>query len=89
MYEIRLTDAYRKKARKFFKRHPELKSRYKQVMLLLSANPFADVLEIKKLSGYKNIYRLRLTLRARIVMEILISDKTVTPIDIDTRENIY
>lgn len=89
MYEIRLTNAYRKKALKFFKKHPELKERYMKVMRLLQVNPFVDALEIKKMAGYENLYRLRITLRARMVMEIIISDKTVTPVDIDTRENIY
>ena len=89
MYEIRLTDAYRKKALKFFKKHPDLKQRYRQVMMLLRIDPFVEAIEIKKMSGHKNLYRLRLTLRARVVMEILISDKIITPIDIDTRENIY
>jgi mRNA-degrading endonuclease RelE of RelBE toxin-antitoxin system len=89
MYEIRLTDAYRKKALKFFKKHPELKERYKQVMRLLQVNPFVDALEIKKMAGHKNLYRLRITLRARMVMEIIIADKIVTPVDIDTRENIF
>ncbi len=89
MYEIRLTDSYKKRALKFFKKHPELKGRYKTLMLLLEADPFNKALNIKKLSGRKNIYRLRLTIHARVVIEILISDKIVTPIDINTRASIY
>jgi hypothetical protein len=58
-------------------------------MLLLRADPFNDALNIKKMSGQKNIYRLRLTIRARVVMEIIISAKTITPVDINTRANIY
>jgi mRNA-degrading endonuclease RelE of RelBE toxin-antitoxin system len=89
MYEIRLTDSFRKKALKFFKKHPKLKERYKKSLLLLQVDPFNDVLNIAKMSGKKNIYRLRLTIHARMVMEIIISDKTITPIDINTRANIY
>jgi mRNA-degrading endonuclease RelE of RelBE toxin-antitoxin system len=89
MYEIRLTDTYRKKALKFFKKHPELKERYIKTMLLLKADPFNDALNLKKMSGLRNVYRLRLTIRARVIMEIIISAKTITPIDINTRANIY
>lgn len=58
-------------------------------MRLLELNPFHEAVGIQKLSGRKNLYRLRLTIHARLVMEIIISPKTVTPVDIDTRENIY
>ena len=58
-------------------------------MLLLEADPFNKVLDIKKMSGRKNIYRLRLTIHARVVIEVLVSDKTITPIDINTRASIY
>lgn len=89
MHEIRLTDSYKKKALKFFKKHPELRGRYKKLMLLLEADPFNQALNIRKLAGQKNIYRLRLTIHARVVIEVLVSGKTVTPIDINTRASIY
>ena len=89
MYEFRFTPSYQKKARKFFKKHPDLTDRYKKIMRLLQVDPFNDTLQIKKMSGRQDMYRLRLTIHARLVMEILITDKDITPIDIDMRENIY
>ncbi len=89
MYEVRFTSSYKKKALKFFKKHPDLKSRYKKSIEILRADPFNQALSIRKMSGFKDIYRMRLTINARVVMEILIREKVITPIDIDTRANIY
>ncbi len=89
MYEIRFTSSYKKKALKFFKKHPDLKSRYKKSIQLLRIDPFNQALGIKKMSGFQDLYRIHLTIHARVVLEILIRDKVITPIDIDTRANIY
>ncbi len=89
MYEIRFTSSYKRKALKFFKKHPDLKSRYKKIFEILRADPFNRALDIKKMSGFKDLYRMRLTIHARVVLEMLVREKVITPIDIDTRANIY
>ena len=50
---------------------------------------YNEVLNIKKLKGFQNLYSVRLTIHARIVIEIMISEKTLTPVDIATRAEIY
>jgi len=89
LYEIILTESYRKNAVKFFKKHPELKEKYKKTLRLLQLDPFNKVLDCKKLKGFKNLYRLRLTIHARIVLEIIIRENKIIPISVDTREGIY
>lgn len=89
MYEIIITETYRKKAVKFFKKHPALKAKYKKTVQLLKRDPFHEVLECKKMKGYPNLYRITLTMHARIVIEIIIKERKIIPIIIDTRENIY
>jgi toxin HigB-1 len=89
VYEIIITETYRRKAVKFFKKHPRLKEKYKKTVLLLKRDPFHEVLECKKMKGYPNLYRIKLTMHARIVIEIIIKDRKIIPVSIDTREKIY
>lgn len=89
MYEILITESYRKIVLKFFKKHPSLKDKYKKTISLLKQDPFNDALDIKKMSGFSNLYRIKLSYRDRIVIKIVIKKKKIIPIIIDTRENIY
>ncbi len=89
MYEIIITETYRKKSLKFFKKHPALKEKYKKTVQLLQKDPFHEVLACRKMKGVSNLYRIRLTLHARIVLEIIIKERKIIPVSIDTRENIY
>ena len=54
----------------------------KKTFTLLRIDPFHTVLDCKKLKGYSELYRIRLTANTRIVIEII-------PVDINTRESIY
>jgi mRNA-degrading endonuclease RelE of RelBE toxin-antitoxin system len=89
VYEIIITETYRKKAVKFFKKHPALKEKYKKTVQLLKIDPFHEVLECKKMKGYPRLYRIKVTMHARIVIEIIIKERKIIPINIDTRQNIY
>jgi len=89
VYEILLSETYKKKAVKFFKKHPALKEKYKKTLQLLQRDPFHEVLDCKKLKGFSNLSRIRLTIHARIVIELMIKEKKIIPVSIDTREGIY
>ncbi len=89
MYEVILTDSYRKKAVKFIRQHPELKKRYINTFRLLAADPFNSTLDPKKMNGHENRYRIKLSHHSRIVLEIIVSEHRIISISIGTREDIY
>jgi mRNA-degrading endonuclease RelE of RelBE toxin-antitoxin system len=89
VYEIIITETYKRKSLKFFKKHPALKEKYIKTVRLLQNDPFHEVLACKKMKGFSNLYRIRLTLHDRIILKILIKEKKIIPVSIDTRENIY
>jgi mRNA-degrading endonuclease RelE of RelBE toxin-antitoxin system len=89
VYEIVITESYRKRALKFFKKHPELKDKYKKTFMLLRIDPFHKVLDCKKMKGHSELYRIRLTANTRIVIEIVFKKTQIIPVDINTRERIY
>ena len=90
MARILYTDAYIRKARRFINKHPELKNQYKKTLTLLELNPAHASLRLHKLSGtYKNLYGVSINLTYRIILEFLMEDETIIPINIGTRDNSY
>jgi len=51
MYQIQRTDTFVKTAKKFFKKHPQLVEKFKNVILILEENPFDQSLKTHKLKG--------------------------------------
>lgn len=51
MYELFVSDIFKKRARKFLKKHPEFRQPIKDTLDLLARNPFAGKLKTHKLSG--------------------------------------
>jgi len=75
-YQLVFTDSYLKRAKKFAKKHPELKQQYLKTLQVLELNPFHPALRLHKLSGrlqdvysvsinlsYRSLESLHLTLR--------------------------
>lgn len=89
-YEIVQTEAYIKKAVKFFKKHPELISKYSKVFGFLETNPFHPSLRLHKLKGnlgeYHSVY---IDMSYRIVIEFIIKDNQIIPINIGSHEEVY
>jgi len=72
MYEVIITDTYKKKAIKFFKKHPDLLEKYKKILLIINNNPFHPSLRIHKLKGkLKNFYSVSIDLKYRIIISFL------------------
>ena len=90
MYNLVITETYNRKAKKFFKHHPELKESYFKVIDILEVDPFHPQLRTKKLSGDKSrFHKVYIKYSCRLIIEIVISDKEIIPIDIGMREGIY
>ena len=49
MYDLIFTESYRKKVKRFIKKHPDLKDRYQKTLALLMDDPHHPSLRLHKL----------------------------------------
>jgi mRNA-degrading endonuclease YafQ of YafQ-DinJ toxin-antitoxin module len=89
-YTIIFTESYVRRARKFFKKHPELLSQYQKCLQLMEINPFHPSLRLHPLQGkLKGIYSISITLSYRLTIEFLIDDQEILPLNIGTHDEVY
>jgi len=89
-FTIVFTDSYVRRARKYFKKHPELLSQYEKCLQLMETNPFHPSLRLHPLRGkLKDVYSISITLSYRLTIEFLIEDKKIIPIHIGTHDEVY
>jgi len=90
MYEIQFTKKYEKIAKKFFKKHQNLKERYAKTIYLLKNNPYHPSLRLHKLQGnLKEFYSVSLDIEYRIILDFIIVDKQIILIDIGLHDEVY
>lgn len=89
-YKLIVTESYFKKAKRFFKKHPEVLDRYEKAMVLLQHNPHHPSLRLHKLQGKLcDYYGISFTMKYRVVIDFVIGDEMITPIDIGTHDEVY
>ena len=86
MFELIFTDAYEKRARKFLKKHPDLKTIYEKTLLLMEQNVYHPSLRLHKFS---DLYSVSINLQYRISIEFLIEDDKIIPVNIGDHKDIY
>ena len=86
-YNITRTDEYFKKSLKFFKKHPDMLSKYEKMLTLLSANPHHPSLRLHKLQG--NLKAFSLDLQYRIILDFIIVEEVIILLDIGTHDEVY
>ena len=90
MYKIHFSKKYEKKAKKFFKKHSNLKEKYKKTIQILATNPYHPSLRLHKLQGRLNkFYSISLDMEHRIIIDFIIVDKEIILIDIGTHDEVY
>ena len=90
MYKILLSESYIKKEKSFIKKHSELKERYAKTLKLLKHNPYHPSLRLHKLKGnLKEYHSISISMSYRIVLEMVIIDKEIIPIDIGKHDEVY
>ena len=90
MYEIFREDKFIKKASKFFKKHPNLKDKFKKVIYQLIEDPFHQSLKTHKLKGeLKDFYSCSINYEYRIVLSIVIVDNAIYLVDIGSHDEVY
>ena len=89
-YKIFYTKSYIKRAGKFIKKYPQLMGQYEKTLKLLELNPFHPSLKLHGLSGkLSELFAVSINLSFRITLELLISEKEITPIDVGIHDDVY
>jgi addiction module RelE/StbE family toxin len=88
--KIIYSDSYKKKAKKFIKKHPDLVQQYEKTIELLELNPHHPSLRMHKLTGkLSDLYSVYINITYRLSIEFLIQDEKIIPVDIGTHEEVY
>ena len=89
-YKIIRTDEYFKKLKKFIKKHPDALDRYVKTIELLEIDPFHPSLRLHKLQGKLNEYHsVSINMKYRIVIDFILIEKEIIPIDIGNHDEVY
>lgn len=84
MYKLKTSKAFDK----FLDKHRDLSSTIIAKLELIAQNPYNTTLDIAKLQGYENHYRLRVG-KYRILYEILEQEILIYAYDADSRGGVY
>lgn len=90
MYTITTPQQFLRQARKFFKKHPDLKPRFARVVTDLQNDPFQPGLALHPLGGkLAGCYAVSLTYSYRITLTLLITEKEIILLDIGSHDEVY
>jgi len=81
MYKIILTEEYKKIEKKFFKKHAELKERYKKTLKILRIDPFYPSLRLHKLQG-SDLYSVSINMQYRLIIDFIVKNDEIILINI-------
>jgi addiction module RelE/StbE family toxin len=90
VYTIIASDYFLKRAKKFFKKHPDLKKQFAAVVDDLKKDPFQPHLQLHSLGGrLKNIQAVSLTYSYRITLTVMVTEKEIILLDIGSHDEVY
>ena len=90
MAEILYTDGYLKRAKKFIKKHADLRSQYAKTLKLLEINPSHPSLHLHKLQGrLSELYSVSINISDRISIIFLIEDDQIISVDLGSHDEVY
>lgn len=89
-YQLVFTEHYNRRAARFIKRHPEVRTPYLKTLQLLSANPYHPSLRLHALQGkLAGLHSVSINLSYRITLELLIQEKNIIPINVGEHDAVY
>ncbi|MFA9373208.1 MAG: type II toxin-antitoxin system YafQ family toxin [Poseidonibacter sp.] len=89
-YKLLITDEYKKKLKKFFKKHPDILDRYAKCIFILEQDPYHPSLRLHKLKGKLNdFHSISINMEYRVIIDFIIKDDEIIPIDIGTYDDVY
>lgn len=90
MFALTTPQQFLRQARKFLKKHPELKPRFARLLADLQRDPFSPDLELHPLTGkLSGCHAVSLTYSYRITLTLLITDQEIILLDIGSHDEVY
>jgi len=90
VYVIVASNYFLRSAKKFFKKHPELRERFATIVDDLKRDPFQPHLGLHGLGGkMKDIQAVSLTEGYRITLTVMITAKEIVLLDIGSHDEVY
>ena len=84
------TEHYNRRARRFLRRHPQLRGQYLKTLQLLEANPHHPSLRLHALKGrLAGLHSVSINLSQRITIELLIADRRIVPVNVGDHDAVY
>lgn len=89
-YQLVWTETFSRTARKFLKRHPDLRGVFQDVLVQLEDDPRAARLRMHALSGHhQGRHAVSLTYSYRIVFILDIRDNEIVLMDVGDHDSVY
>ncbi len=90
MFTITTPEQFLRQARKFFKKHPDLKPRFAKLLADLQRDPFQPQLKLHPLTGkLSGCYAVSPTYSYRITLTLFISEQEIVLLDIGSHDEVY
>ena len=89
-FALLFSDQYNRRAAKFLKQHPELRSTYLKTRQLLEANSAHPSLRLHASRGkFDGLHSVSINLSYRITLELLIQDQQIIPVNVGDHDAVY
>ncbi|MBM7424654.1 type II toxin-antitoxin system RelE/ParE family toxin [Spongiibacter marinus] len=89
-YRLLYPDSYLRRAKKFFKRHPEVLGQYQKTLQLLEVNPYHPSLRLHGLKGrLQGLSSVSINMQYRIILEFEIRGEDIVLVDIGDHDGVY
>ncbi|WP_020674814.1 type II toxin-antitoxin system YafQ family toxin [Geopsychrobacter electrodiphilus] len=90
MFSITTSEIFLRQARKFFRKHPDLKPRFAATVSALQQDPFQPGLGLHPLTGkLSGCHAVRLTYSYRITLTLLLTENEIILLDIGSHDEVY
>lgn len=90
MFTLTTPRQFLRQARKFFKKHPDLKPRFAKLLADLQNDPFQPHLELHPLTGKLiGCHAVRLPYSYRVTLTLFITEQEIVLLDIGSHDEVY
>ena len=90
MYTVVTSEQFLRQARKFFRKHPDLKAKFVKLIEDLQVDPFQPNLALHSLSGkLTGLHAVSLTYSYRITLTLMVTEKEIILLDIGSHDEVY
>ena len=89
-FRLVFTEQYLRRAKRFLRRHPQLRGQYLKTLQVLEANPHHPSLRLHALKGrLAGLHSVSINLSQRITIEFLIDDRRIVPVNVGDHDAVY